>query len=137
MYIHIETTRHYEIDNPDTHAEWDRLAPESGIIHLGIDRRAFSISMFHQLRCLDVVRETLADARQDRQTSFHEVSTTSHCLNYLRQMALCRSDTALSAILGVQNHQYPSVYQCRDWNAVYREAISNQIEYARWEAAQE
>jgi len=88
------------------------------------------VSMFHQLRCVNVVREQLVVPKRARHAELAQ-----HCMNYLRQMILCRGDSFL------EPYQYPSrisgvdsnpVRQCWDWEVVYRATEENQEEHARW-----
>ncbi|RDX45945.1 hypothetical protein OH76DRAFT_1356928 [Lentinus brumalis] len=106
---------------------WGALVPGDGLIHLGPNHEPFMVSMFHQLRCLDVVRDQLTKSRAQR-----EEQPARHCMNYIRQMILCRGDTNLDP------YQYPSnihpvephpVRRCLDWNAVYSAVVANQREY--------
>jgi hypothetical protein len=79
--------------------------------------------MFHQLRCLNVIRSAVAgdsSISQEHQT---------HCLNYLRQMVLCRGSTFTESIRGpVEDREVVrESYTCRDWEAVYRELNNNLV----------
>jgi hypothetical protein len=44
----LENTVRYELDSPNSEPEWGAMTPRNGIIHLGEQRRPFSISMFHR-----------------------------------------------------------------------------------------
>jgi hypothetical protein len=110
--------------------EWSSLVPGDGHIYLGADHEPVMVSMFHQLRCIDVVRRQLAIPRRNRHAELAQ-----HCMNYLRQMILCRGDSFLDP------YQYPSrisgvdpnpIRQCWDWEVVYRATMTNQKEHARW-----
>ena len=107
---------------------WGALVPGEGLIHLGPHHEPFLVSMFHQLRCLDVMRDQLSKPRAQR-----DEQPARHCMNYIRQMILCRGDTHLDP------YQYPSnihpvephpVRRCLDWRAVYEAVEKNQKEYA-------
>ena len=80
--------------------------------------------MLHQLRCLDVLRDQLTRTKGERDTE-----PTRHCLNYLRQMLLCRGDLYLDAYQYAHNvnavHPHP-VRRCRDWRAIYEKVAENQ-----------
>lgn len=106
------------------------MVPGDGLVYLGEHKRPFTVSMFHQMRCLDVIREELVRERVG--DSDVPSPLTRHCLNYVRQMVLCRGDMHLEAF------QYPNnkdpidkegLYECRDWEAVYDAARRNQAEY--------
>ena len=110
--------------------EWSTLVPGDGLIYLGADHQPAMVSMFHQLRCIDIIRSQLAVPRRNRHAELAQ-----HCMNYLRQMILCRGDSFLDP------YQYPSrisgvnpnpIRQCWDWEVVYRATMENQEEHARW-----
>ncbi|KAG2151243.1 uncharacterized protein EDB93DRAFT_1103191 [Suillus bovinus] len=89
----FEDSVHYQMNTEDGRAEWASLTPGNGLVYLGEQRgHPFSISMFHQLRCLDILREDIVRANSS-------AALSRHCLNYLRQMIMCRSDAQLENIL--------------------------------------
>ena len=109
--------------------------PDDGLVHLGPAREPFLVSMLHQLRCLDVLRDQLSKPLAERTEQ-----PARHCINYVREMILCRGDTNLDP------YQYPSnihpveahpVRRCLDWRAVYEAVEENQREYAEWVRARE
>ena len=110
----------------DSAQQWAPLFPEAGIIHLGSSRTPFTVSMMHQLRCLDVIRDQLTRPKSQR-----DIEPTRHCLNYLRQTVICRGDLHFDPI------QYPhkvnalhphAIRRCKDWGAVYGAVWKNQQE---------
>ncbi|KIP04041.1 hypothetical protein PHLGIDRAFT_76611, partial [Phlebiopsis gigantea 11061_1 CR5-6] len=103
-----------------------------GLVYLGAHRRPFTLAAVHQLRCLDVLRaELVRGLPADAEPS----ALARHCLNYVRQMVLCRGDTHLEPYQH-PNHIDPivtdKVYECRDWSVVFDKIRENQAEYARW-----
>ena len=49
-----EDSVHYALDTPTGKAAWKATLPRGGaVVHLGPDARPFTVSMFHQLHCLD------------------------------------------------------------------------------------
>lgn len=118
-----EESVHYQL-----HAdlEWGALVPANGTIYLGPERHPFTISMFHQLRCLDTIRTELFSTR-GLDTPPPPSGLSRHCFNYLRQMALCRADTTLVQVLNPDDpHPFPDVAVCNDWEYVYTEVRRNQ-----------
>ncbi|KAH9839035.1 uncharacterized protein C8Q71DRAFT_490947 [Rhodofomes roseus] len=112
----------------DAVREWNTLVPGNGLVYMGAgaERKPYMVSMFHELRCLDFIRSQIIIPAADR-----DMQLAQHCLNYVRQMVLCRGDTYLDP------YQYPSHIatiepfvgrKCLDWNAVYEAAESNQRE---------
>ncbi|KAI0043709.1 hypothetical protein FA95DRAFT_1609156 [Auriscalpium vulgare] len=128
-----EETVHYEVYGSTSNAEWHSLFPDHGTLHLGPQRRPYSISMFHQLRCLGIYRHELVRTHSPNATYIAKgEELTRHCLNYLRQMALCRLDTTLLPLVGhPKPHPAPDMHVCKDWEKVYAEVEKNQREYAR------
>ena len=126
--INIEPTKHYQLSGHNSDAEWAALAPHSGILHLGPHRQPYSISLFHQLRCLDIIRRDIVQSLPPEDSKL-----SRHCLNYMRQMVLCRADLALDPVLGrgLETRVHPDTNQCVDWRRVYEELEKNQREYAQ------
>ncbi|KAF9557474.1 hypothetical protein CPC08DRAFT_710372 [Agrocybe pediades] len=127
-----DTVRFSFEDDETSNLEWDSLSPGRGLIYLGEHKRPFSTSMFHQLRCISIIRtQAIRNITKDNDTSSAS-SVGFHCLNYLRQMVLCRSDRAIAPISAfpekVMDYDYA---QCRDWTAVYDAVALNQREHAQ------
>ena len=121
-----EESIHYQLDTDQADLEWQALVPANGTIYLGPERRPFTISMFHQLRCLDTIRTELLSTR-GLNTPLPPSEFSHHCFNYLRQMALCRADTTLVQVLNPDDpHPFPDVAVCNDWEHVYTEVRRNQ-----------
>ena len=132
--MNIEPTKHYQLSGQSADAEWAALAPNNGILHLGPRRQPYSVSLFHQLRCLDIIRRDIVESLPPEGSKL-----SRHCLNYMRQMVLCRTDLALDPVLGrgADARVRPDTNQCVDWRRVYEELEKNQREYARWAATAE
>ena len=113
--------RHYGVAEPEADDEWNALTPNNGIIYLGAGKRPFSLAMFHQLRCLDIIRKSIRD-----RTSKEPSELDGHCLNYLRQMVLCSSRTEVDPVAGSNGNQpIYSMRTCNNWSAVYSKARDN------------
>ncbi|KZV92303.1 hypothetical protein EXIGLDRAFT_675317 [Exidia glandulosa HHB12029] len=120
--MYMEDTVHYQVDGPGADEEWDSLFPRGhrGYVVLGPDHRLFGISVFHQLHCLNNIRFAIA-ARVHNGTP--PSSHVTHCLQYLRQMVLCRAETTLEP---VDDTVVPETvrssgvgHTCRDWKTLY------------------
>jgi len=133
----IDNSVRYQISEPNSAGEWERLVPVSGTtISCPTDSESsdrgnlgtggggggtYTVSLFHQLRCLEIIRNDYA-AQETSQMS-------QHCLNYLRQILLCFADTRLEVI---RSDRPPNVvsfgsdYNCRDWSKIYASASHNQ-----------
>ncbi|KAL5480771.1 hypothetical protein ACEPAI_9711 [Sanghuangporus weigelae] len=116
-----EDTTHYQIYAADGSREWETQFPsDGGYVELGPQNRTFQLTVFHELRCLGLIRDAVAAQ------SFGEDPQRLHnCFNYLRELILCRADVTLEEVLDEQhsvNHMFPHV--CRDWEALYT-AIRN------------
>ena len=78
--------------------------------------------MFHQLHCVEKMRKALDTPDDPIATITH----LQHCMNYIRQMILCGSDTTLEP---VGSEGVGVTHTCRDWNVVYETIEDN---YERW-----
>ncbi|TFK18157.1 hypothetical protein FA15DRAFT_675514 [Coprinopsis marcescibilis] len=126
----FDNPKHFQLDEEDGGAEWAAIVPGGdGIVYLGPEKHPYTISLFHQLRCLDIIRqETIKDRQPDEGPS----DLGRHCLNYIRQMVTCRGDLEIESFQ-FASHKNPidqrGVYECKDWEAVYHEVEKNQAEY--------
>jgi len=139
--LRVEDSEHYSIRAPEgsapedlaqIEAEWTSIFPSGkGFIHIGPHGREFTISMFHQLHCINNIRLALGS----QPVPLYHVQ---HCMNYLRQMILCTSNTRLEPmsrrlkekrnVTGVDGLGLTHV--CRDWSVVYQ---IFEGEHAQWE----
>jgi hypothetical protein len=127
--MNIESTKHYQLSGYNADGEWAALAPNNGALYLGSHRQPFSISLFHQLRCLDIIRRDVAEVLPQEESRL-----SRHCLNYMRQMVLCRADLAVDPVMGreLEAEVRAETNQCVDWRRVYQKLEENQREYAKW-----
>ncbi|KAH9834559.1 uncharacterized protein C8Q71DRAFT_147194 [Rhodofomes roseus] len=135
--MHIDFTTHYRFDTAEGAAEFAALLPSSGhLVYLdeptgspttSAGPKAYTVTLFHQMKCLDVVRAQYADPSDAR------LPLTNHCLNYLRQTVLCRPNIKVEPAVnseGTAVRGYDAV--CRDWTRVYEEAERNVGAYRAW-----
>ncbi len=126
--VYVGNSEHYALNTELGVLEWDRLLPPGGgMVHLGPNQRPFSISMFHQLRCLNIIRSGLLDSQK-----VADAQTLQHCMNYPRQMVLCRANGQLQSVRRssggvVTAWSQPRV--CRNWGTVYDAAEANFRDY--------
>ena len=84
--------------------------------------------MWHQLRCLDIIRRAY-DAHEGL-TPEGPSPVARHCLHYLRQTVLCRSDTRLEPVIdtdGPHAVQPWGTMTCKDWTRVYEAQAENGV----------
>ncbi|KAL0961076.1 hypothetical protein HGRIS_006059 [Hohenbuehelia grisea] len=87
--------------------------------------------MFHQLRCLDILRKAIVTVDAQAQFPARDMELSQHCVNYLRQMVLCRTDMEREVVIGKDAPEsFPSLYECRDWTVVYKAVENNQREHS-------
>ncbi|KAI0698074.1 hypothetical protein C8T65DRAFT_542925, partial [Cerioporus squamosus] len=115
---HFEPSIHHQLNSTAAEERWAALAPENGGL---VSTRGegfegpFMLSMFHQLRCLDILRRAYAHHEGNS-------SLASHCFNYIRQMVPCRRDVHLEPLItvgGPHTVQQWRTLQCLDWTQVY------------------
>ncbi|PBK61789.1 hypothetical protein ARMSODRAFT_896249, partial [Armillaria solidipes] len=111
----------------DADAEWDSLVPGDGLLHLGDRQRPFTLGMFHQLQCINVLRRGILETYHSYPLSDSEL--VAHCLNYLRQIVICHSDNSLELVTGRDEQVRPDAYVCKDWEVIYRAAEQNQRDF--------
>ncbi|KAF2197593.1 hypothetical protein GQ43DRAFT_199641 [Delitschia confertaspora ATCC 74209] len=144
-----------EPHSPDGDAAWDSLMPEGrGFVLVenpekygyhggvptekGVDR--FSVSVFHQLHCLGMIRASYYKRNSTTQPIGHlegdvppeildEVHNhhIAHCFDYLRQALMCSADTTIEWAKVQSTGERNQVdgwgiphETCKDWNSVLK-----------------
>jgi len=107
---------------------WSVIAGgDSGFLRIGPNHRIFHLSMFHQLHCLKVIN--LGFSKGPIATPEH----LHHCLNYLRQGALCMADLSLEPgdfeEKDFNAQRTGATHTCKDWGVVYSMMEKNFIEW--------
>ncbi|KAH7909382.1 hypothetical protein BJ138DRAFT_1115028 [Hygrophoropsis aurantiaca] len=140
--MRIDQSAHYKPDNSDSSAseEFARLIPPAPGGHtVRIPRpgsephkkegetQTYTVTLFHQLKCLGIIRDNYASSVQ-LPAGVQEPLTglTRHCMNYLRQSVLCHPDMGLESVVnarGTAERGYDAV--CRDWTRLYEEVERN------------
>jgi hypothetical protein len=120
----------YPLD--DDH-KWASIVPNKrGFIRHGAKGVPISISLYHQLHCVNGIRfayvatrDGLFKTEKARAASFAHVN---HCFDLLRQSMLCKSDTTLIPVNA--SSQAGVTRQCRDWEQV-RKFVNENHEFWR------
>ncbi|KAK1979233.1 hypothetical protein LZ30DRAFT_597385 [Colletotrichum cereale] len=121
--------------SPEVDEAWASLLPKEGgfFKHPRLAPRKSCVAVFHQLHCLDMIRQTLYEARPDfaaRQQRHrndttahddhnhaHDMYHVGHCFDLVRQSILCRPDLTIEvgdpAIGGVTG--FGTEHRCVDW----------------------
>jgi Mycotoxin biosynthesis protein UstYa len=120
----FESSRHFNISSYEGAIEWESVAPDNGLIYLGKERRPFTISMFHQLRCLDVIRKRIINPLAYISEAAPD-ELLHHCINYIRQMALCRVDVTLEQTYAPPTGVKNNAQICNNWERIYEEQKIN------------
>ncbi|PBK87114.1 hypothetical protein ARMGADRAFT_1066181 [Armillaria gallica] len=122
----IEDSVHYQLNGTAADGEWETLFPGNGLVVLGPHEQVFSISMFHQLRCLNIIRTAIVE-RGGIWGHNGSSELVHHCVNYLRQMVLCRASMHLDDVVGWGKPEvFTDTYECKDWDMVYLTVKENQ-----------
>ena len=119
----VSESAHYKLD-ASFDQEWDALIPANGTVGYTEDSQPYSVAMFHQLRCLNLIRRDFG-----RIKSTGAMSRSAHarsCLNYLRTTALCQSDMHIESFTEEDNTESTHWYACRDWSAIYQAVATAQ-----------
>ncbi|KAF9809178.1 hypothetical protein IEO21_07515 [Rhodonia placenta] len=125
----LEESVRYAITNPEAKYEWLWTASiGDGQVRLGPRYQYFSLVMEHEQRCMRWLRMGLA-MEKARPLEGH----VRHCLNFLRQHALCGGDNTLEpADALARNHsvqRWDVEHRCRDWEALYEALHANWVEW--------
>lgn len=127
--LRLSTTAHYQLDGRNhSVAEFARLLPKGGhTIHVDNDKaqtEVYTVTLFHQLKCLEIIQQEYVSSRPRIQPLS---PVTWHCLNYLKQMFLCRPSLGVESIVNPYAHAVRSYEMvCRNWSKVYAEVERNQ-----------
>ena len=132
-HLPMENTVHYDLGTDLGILEWNNATLPGpnydGVVWLtmkGGERKPFTFALFHQLRCLNIIRETLMAHPDQPHTKPNRIAV--HCMNYIRQMVLCRADLALESgrhPLGPNTVVSDVTHVCRDWSVIWDEAEGN------------
>lgn len=130
----VEETVRYSINNTEAELEWLWTATSGdGQVRLGDNHRFFSVTVVHELHCMRWMRLGLQVENSTEQQKGH----LAHCLNYMRQLALCSADTTLEPadILSrdYTKERWSVDHRCNDWPQVYETMRDN---YLEWMAVQ-
>jgi len=133
-HLPMENTVHYDLATDLGILEWNNgTLPgpnHDGVVWLtmkGGERKPFTFALFHQLRCLNVIRESLMARRHPPYTDPSRLAI--HCMNYIRQMVLCRGDLSMESArhpLGPNTVVSDVTHVCRDWSVIWDEAERNE-----------
>lgn len=128
VHMSMENSVHFGINAV---TEWDNgTLPGSkndGVFWLRVsdmkvtEKREFTNSMFHQIRCLNIIRTSVVEFRSN---DIRPSVLTRHCMNYIRQMVLCRSDITMESgrdPVGPQAVVSDITHVCRDWRVVWED----------------
>lgn len=121
----MEDTVNLQLNDTNAAAQWASMMPANGgIVRVGPDRQPYMLSMFHQLKCLDILRRMYVE---DHGGALDGVGR--HCLNYLRQTLLCRSDLRLETVQDPDGAHAVDMWgdlTCTDWRQVYARVEENE-----------
>lgn len=137
VLLQVEESVHYTFDFPDAFAEWAELQqqiPGTGTVRIGEHHRGFTLPMFHELHCVENLREEVLGQGNNRNKKRYGWGHVQHCANYLRQWALCRADLTLEpGDFTLRNFTWErrgATHECRDWSAVF---TAVRMDWKRWD----
>ncbi|KZV81916.1 hypothetical protein EXIGLDRAFT_844187 [Exidia glandulosa HHB12029] len=128
IVIQLENSVHYPVDGAFADEGWASLVPGNGTVR--VNGTPYLLGVFHELRCLDLLRRQLRDtATVPFNVSSPAGRRARHCMQYLRQMVLCRANTRLELVTGLyeeHNVIWEQDYVCRDRRGLYAAVKLNQ-----------
>ena len=147
--LRVAGSSSYQIDSDVGAAEWAQLVPPGPKGHLvyvkddtsdpanASDVRPYTVTLFHQLKCLDVLRRQYmlpllppTGVGEDENRTPPVRPIARHCINYLRQTLWCRPSLWLESaknVYGTASRTYDAV--CQDWEEVYAAAERNRASF--------
>ncbi|OBT61551.1 hypothetical protein VE03_08911 [Pseudogymnoascus sp. 23342-1-I1] len=93
----------------------------------------YSISMFHQLNCLSIIKDALD---HNKAPGKHQAAgnNLSQCFDYLRQAIMCAGDTTLeTAVVNADGHLgrsfdgWGDVHECRSYQTIFDFAEAHRV----------
>lgn len=93
--------------SPESDALWKSLFPSDlgFVYHKTLSPNPSAIAVYHNLHCLNALRgvyyaslDGTLSHRSDNHSGMHNAKHVRHCLDYLRQSAICAADTNLEPI---------------------------------------
>jgi len=118
-------------------SDWDLILPEGEgfLYHEGHDKH-YLLAHYHQLHCIRALRNYFLNYQNMTEIDFGHVS---HCLMYLREMALCNVDLTLEPASHKQRTPEGQItiavtgagvtHRCKDWSQVRDYMTSNFAKY--------
>ncbi|KAL0961077.1 hypothetical protein HGRIS_006060 [Hohenbuehelia grisea] len=129
--MRVEETVHYDQRTTSGQKEWPYTRPQgSGNVRLGSGHQLYIASAFHQMHCIELFSAALIGDKEV--TRGH----LQHCLNYMREVALCRPDLTLEpgdfTERNFTTDRVGATHICRDWEAEYEAVASNTLEWVEF-----
>ncbi|KAH9956017.1 hypothetical protein BC827DRAFT_821088 [Russula dissimulans] len=136
----VEESVHYAPGTAGGRDEWQyqRGFGFDGAGRLGADNRTFAVSLYHQEHCLLYFHVHLADRRRGGGSTQQEDRSVhhQHCLNYLRQQALCHPDLTLEpgdfATRDFDVDRVGQTHVCRDFETAWDRNTESWLEWYRF-----
>ncbi|KAF9001378.1 hypothetical protein BDZ89DRAFT_1121461 [Hymenopellis radicata] len=133
VLLTVEESVRYPVAGTASDADWFSLqlgTISAGYVRLSSEERVFVVNMFHELHCLRLLNLAFDPVKVVAEGHIQ------HCLNYLRQMSMCKPDLTLERI-GWEERDFEveragATHVCRDWSIVCAAVEEN---YARWNAS--
>jgi hypothetical protein len=124
----------YELNTSSGEQDYLLLLPPSGhTVRLGSTGRKFTVAIFHQLKCLDIIRQEFVHLESiQADTTTYNSPLVHHCVNYLTQTILCQADAYLEPVserysLTQATSDWEMDHVCTDWEAIYKAAERNSL----------
>lgn len=133
--LQVQESVHYGFNSSAAEVEWGVLQdtlPGEGSVRLGKSNRVFMVSAFHQLHCVQTLYDEIAGKYPGGEYAGH----LDHCVDYLRQVILCRPDLTLErgdfTKRDFGNDRLGAIHTCSDWNELY-DVVKR--DWTRWTTA--
>ncbi|KAF9479332.1 hypothetical protein BDN70DRAFT_984122, partial [Pholiota conissans] len=126
VFLQVEESVHFNYSTKEASKEWAQGPPSgSGAFVLPEDHRAVFIATFHQYHCIETFAKELVDTNKTHWDHLR------HCLNFLRQIILCRPDLTLEegdfAERDFTRDRLGAIHTCRNWENTRAVANENSL----------
>ncbi|KAJ7736767.1 hypothetical protein DFH07DRAFT_842761 [Mycena maculata] len=127
----VEDTVRYRYPNIEASEEWESANPFGFGTYHWDDQLSLFVTVFHQHHCIETFGQQLT------RTHKADWRHLQHCLNYMREMAMCHPDLTLErgdfTKRNFTTEHGGTLYVCRDLDPVYDLLKSNWREWVKFQ----
>ncbi|KAF8142287.1 hypothetical protein K438DRAFT_1995144 [Mycena galopus ATCC 62051] len=127
----VEDTVRYRYPNSEAPEEWTVANPHGAGTYHFEGRLSLFVTMLHQHHCIETFGQQIT-----RTHKANDWGHLQHCLNYLREMAMCQPDMTLEqgdfTKRNFTTERDGAIHVCRDLEPVYEALSGNWREWVKF-----